>query len=725
MTGPTSGGQTAPGQPGTTGPNDADKDVAGGSSDHPGTRYEVIVEMVNMDELPQNFATDQLSAADLAEATSAAQAAATSPAAPPSTGTAPSDAPAPPAAGTAAEPPNQPSQPNTTPPAADPRKTPAAPGGEPRDVYTAPYVVAAFDAAVAAYDATPAAPTTAKLNELASEEPPRREVYQVEDQQYTTGFLTYLAPSDFRPGSAGLTPERQAELARRYALTPNTEQASFRYKDIQPKLSREDIEWLLASHESRGIRGPVDWSDEEQRRRVGVDLRGADLSGLDLSGLQMARVRLGLSSGEWLSASPALREAAAAHLEGANLQGTHLEGAILRGARLQGAKLDEALLLQTNLVGAHLEEASCVAAQASGADFGEAVAPGIDLSDAHLDGADLHGARLERSMLRGAHLEHARLDGAHLEQAVCEAAHLDGASLNGTFLDGALLSGAQLDGANLYDAHLEWAQATGAHLTGALLNGAHLENCTLNGAYVQRADLREAHLEGTSLRAAHLEGADLRRAMLSDQTTLADAVFSTKQAGAASLGDIRWGGADLTQVDWRLVKRLGDERAIKGRETMEAGRAALRAYRQLAAQLRAQGMNEEADRFAYRALVCQRGTLLRRGRVPQYLFSWFLALLTGYGYHPGRALGWYLLTLGAFAAAYLQLMPAGIVGAAPAAWWSALLVSIGMFHGGGFFQLGPDLGNLAALLKGLEAVIGLVIELTFVITTALRYLSSR
>src|SRR5712692_1434422 len=54
------------------------------------------------------------------------------------------------------------------------------------------------------------------------------------------------------------------------------------------KLSRADIEWLLATHE-KGY-GPVNWDGERQRDRDGLDLRGADLSQLDLKRLPLARL---------------------------------------------------------------------------------------------------------------------------------------------------------------------------------------------------------------------------------------------------------------------------------------------------------------------------------------------------------------------------------------------------------------------------------------------------
>src|SRR5947208_1150730 len=45
------------------------------------------------------------------------------------------------------------------------------------------------------------------------------------------------------------------------AIVPDIKKGSYPFKDV--KLSRADVEWLLATHEN-GC-GPVDWSDEQQR----------------------------------------------------------------------------------------------------------------------------------------------------------------------------------------------------------------------------------------------------------------------------------------------------------------------------------------------------------------------------------------------------------------------------------------------------------------------------
>ncbi len=65
------------------------------------------------------------------------------------------------------------------------------------------------------------------------------------------------------------------------AIKPDIEQGIYPFKDM--KLARADIEWLLANHE-KGQR-PVDWSDEHQQERLGLDLRRADLRQVNLQRL--------------------------------------------------------------------------------------------------------------------------------------------------------------------------------------------------------------------------------------------------------------------------------------------------------------------------------------------------------------------------------------------------------------------------------------------------------
>jgi hypothetical protein len=201
------------------------------------------------------------------------------------------------------------------------------------------------------------------------------------------------------------------------------------------------------------------------------------------------------------------------------------------------------------------------------------------------------------------------------------------------------------------------------------------------------------------------------------------------------------GTVNLTQINWGRVRRLGDERGVGIRSDSDKHEAAVRAYRQLAAQLRAQGMAEIADRFAERAQVRQRKLTFRRllqdwkrpwrlpGDLVRLLFSWFLAILAGYGYHPGRSLFWYLVTIAGFAFAYFQStrgwIPFGLPepsSFSPLTWYEALILSVSSFHGRGFFQPLQSLGDPIAAIASLEAIIGLLIEISFIATFTQRFL---
>src|SRR5438874_341253 len=78
--------------------------------------------------------------------------------------------------------------------------------------------------------------------------------------------------------------ERQKYLAERRSIKPDIEKGIYPFSG--EKLSRADVEWLLATHENG--RGPVDWNIENQRGRSGLDVRGADLRFVDLKELPLA-----------------------------------------------------------------------------------------------------------------------------------------------------------------------------------------------------------------------------------------------------------------------------------------------------------------------------------------------------------------------------------------------------------------------------------------------------
>jgi hypothetical protein len=291
----------------------------------------------------------------------------------------------------------------------------------------------------------------------------------------------------------------------------------------------------------------------------------------------------------------------------------------------------------------------------------------------------------------------------------------------------------------------------------------HLEKADLRGAELQGADLIGAQLQGARLTRAQLQGADLIGATLDGKTTLVEAVILApddtrpllarllrRPRYGPALGDLHWGDFDLVQLTqlegWDDLRRLADERGLSWRSNAFNHRRAVRAYRQVAQRLRDQGYSDIADRLADRAQVLQRKLLFRLlledwrrpwrlpGDLVRWLFSWFLALLAGHGYHPGRSVFWYLVTIAGFAYAYYQAthgLPIGPFHFAQASDIQALqpnealILSVSSFHGRGFFQSIKSLGDPVAGLAAIEAVIGLLIEISFIATFTQRFFGAK
>jgi hypothetical protein len=273
-----------------------------------------------------------------------------------------------------------------------------------------------------------------------------------------------------------------------------------------------------------------------------------------------------------------------------------------------------------------------------------------------------------------------------------------------------------------------------------------LQGANLNFTQLQGAHLDSAQLQGASLLGTQLQGVDLKGAFFDNTTSLNHVILGDEKYGVASLADVSWGGVNLAVVDWSPLKKLGDEywarrptdmygmKNDKARR-LEQYRIAVRANRQLAVVLRDQGLNEEADHFAYRAQVCQRVVLLRQGLLPKgtrlpmptlwqrvqklsaYVLSLFLDVLAGYGYHPAKTLFWYLFVICSFTLAYslsghLPLFP------------DAFVFSLVSFHGRGFFPSlsgETNLHNPVVVRAAFEAVVGLLIEISFIATFTQRF----
>jgi uncharacterized protein YjbI with pentapeptide repeats len=504
---------------------------------------------------------------------------------------------------------------------------------------------------------------------------------------------------------------RQTLLTERRAIAPDVRANAYPFAGMA--LTRADVEWLLATHKNG--RGPVIWDDPTQRERIGLDLRGADLQGVNLRGLPLARLLGGLAgaTGEEIAA-------AAIHLERSDLREAQLQGADLRGARLDGARAE----------GAHLELAQCVRAEMKQ----------VDLRHAHLEGASLREAVMEKANLYEAHLEGANLSGTRLKAASLSNAHLEGASIGGARLENAFLRHTHLEGARLFGARLDRASLIGAHLEGAMLRRVHLEGASLASASLGGKRMAPDDLSRIRQWAPDfpevLRPADLQRTFYDTASVLDNVVLGDRQHGYAELADAHWGDANLAVVRWtdgRAAIILGDEREAHQHTTPE-GKAktraerladlerAVRANRQLAVALQAQGLNEDAGRFAYRAQVLQARVLRRQLRIGQYLFSRFLDLLAGYGYRPWRSLVAYLLVIVGFA---LTFFIQGSISGPHLAWNEALIISLTAFHGRGFFPEQFQPGDPQSAIAAIEAVIGLLIEICFIATFTQRFLGGK
>lgn len=324
----------------------------------------------------------------------------------------------------------------------------------------------------------------------------------------------------------------------------------------------------------------------------------------------------------------------------------------------------------------------------------------------------------------------ANLSGADISNANLNNAPLWGANLSGANLSHAYLRGMDLQGANLCDAILRNANLSGAILGGANLNGADLLRANLSGADLQGVNLSDAklfqaNLGGTDLEYANLSGADFSGVNLDNKTLVANVTLSNSNM---RLADVTWGETNLTIVDWEPVQTLGDEAQawkLKGGNSTTKSRyirlgewkAALRAYRLLTTALRDQGMNEEADRFTYRARVCQQQVQRYQGRRGQYVWSGLLDLLAGYGFRPRRSFIAYVLIILAFATFYFFVGQGGHALSPP----ESIVVSMTAFHGRGFFtgQFSP--GDPQAYAAAIEAFLGLMIEVSFIATFTQRY----
>jgi uncharacterized protein YjbI with pentapeptide repeats len=343
---------------------------------------------------------------------------------------------------------------------------------------------------------------------------------------------------------------------------------------------------------------------------------------------------------------------------------------------------------------------------------------GVDLKGANLRGVDLSRLPLARTGMKWAHVEEAKFEDAQLEHASFYGAH-----------------GA---GAIFYRARMHRANLVRGHFSAAALAGADLTEATFGGADLRQADLSVSDLSGANLPSVQLGGADMRRCRMDANTELSNARLGDKEFGFACVADVLWGEASVAAINWSVdetgsqsaaVNRdvvLGDERLA--RNPADIGHikvglnhgfgTAIRAYRQLAAVLRNQGANEQADELMYRAQLLRKHVLFKERRWPGFVSSMLINLLSGYGYRPRNAFAAYALVIALFTGLYL--LNSHFV-APHLTWNEALVLSMSSFHGRGFFNPNIQLGDTYAQLAAVEALVGLLIEITFIATFTQRF----
>jgi uncharacterized protein YjbI with pentapeptide repeats len=508
--------------------------------------------------------------------------------------------------------------------------------------------------------------------------------------------------------------ERQQRLSSCVQGGVDIEQEKYPFKGL--RLGRADVEWLLAAEE-RIVQESTD-GDNSRKPLPGLDVRGADLSGVDLSHLPLMRLHAGLSLEEGRHATAEQSRQAAANLAKADLSYAQLQG-----AHLSRATLDEAVLVE-----AHLE----------GADLGKATLKRAILAGTHLEGADL-----TRAFLLGTSLEGAVPLEAHLEGALLRGAHLEGTTLAGTHCEGKALSGDERERLRA------WMPRFPETLPAADLRGVFLNTRTNLGGihpgddqygYVALADVHWGDVNLTvidwerlkrlgdetlapPLRIEEEEGAQPgKRGLPASAERVIDRLLRAQEVSDVVVGYVMRSPTLMNKFRERLAREAQAQPETQQQLDRERLQAAVRANRQLAVVLCAQGLNEAADRFSYRAQVLRRRVLRCSGAraYGPYIFSWLLDVLAGYGYKPGRTLVAYLSTVLGFAIIYEML--GLLTGYRPAmSPLYALVVSIISFHGRGFFPGGflPTLPM--AVCAACEAIPGLTIEISFIATFTQRY----
>ena len=385
------------------------------------------------------------------------------------------------------------------------------------------------------------------------------------------------------------------------------------YPFMEVKLDRADVEWLLAMHESGGVQGPIDWDIEEQRSREGLDLRGAIFVGVegsyaDLHALPLSKVIAGERQRAVTDVEPA-NIAIARFRASLIYQVVYLFLILVVPIVVAGVFNLFSVVPVYVFIGCAIFIAGIVGSFGYRMDLRGRIriaviylllaigfAAFLAAAD-HFNLSQIIGY-LWRLIVLGLFIRltitsngESRLVWLAGVMYWLVAIPLDlirdfpdiANGLLGTELKfeieqiGGIVEIPLLIINVLGFVFLAWSffvsrveverrkktWELGAVFFGADLREVHLEGAILGGCYFNRADLRGAHLESAVLDDTELFGTDLRGAFLDGVTSFRNVFFGARKRDSVALAGVHWGGADLSAIDWKSKRQLGDEREAK------------------------------------------------------------------------------------------------------------------------------------------------------------------
>jgi len=249
---------------------------------------------------------------------------------------------------------------------------------------------------------------------------------------------------------------------------------------------------------------------------------------------------------------------------------------------------------------------------------------------------------------------------------------------------------------------------------------AQLDESDFGGDDLAAADFAGSSLAGANLGSANLAGANLTGSFMDIRTNLDGALLAHSARPRSRLANIRWGGAQVTGIDWSAVP------VATARSDGETPVESLQENIQLALLLESQGLVVDAGRFSLQARRIERGIRGNRGFLSfqvRRLGSLLLDAVSGYGFQMERAVAAYVGVVAIFAAIY-GLSPSlfGWPAFQPMIndWWGYLAFSAMSFHGRGFLTNGLEASSPLALMAATESLVGLVIEVILIATLTRR-----